>query len=271
MSPLDDLTREAEASQSDALLVWRNGELLTERFFGRPAGAVDLMSITKSIVSLAVGLLIEENKIPSVDVPLSHYYPEWRNSPHARITLRHVLTHVSGLQHGESAAELEAADDRTLYAINSPLVNAPGSRFSYNNEATQLLPHLVEMAAGCPLDEYVQARIFRPLGIAEWSWKKDKAGTPLAYSGLSLGARDLLSIGIWLQGTRLLPWIANTFLWWAQPGVVYAHGWLGQYLAILPDRQILGVRLHRIRADGGQAENGECGFPAFLEKLARLT
>jgi len=268
-----DLVDAAQTSQSDALLVWERGLLLTERYFGQARGPIALMSITKSIVSLAIGLLIVEGKIPSVDVSLSDFHAEWRDSPYAGITLRHVLTHSSGLQHNESAAELEAQADRTFYALHRPLLLPPGSSVSYNNEAVQLLSPVVEMASGYSLDQYVARRIFDPLGIDEWSWKRDKAGTPLAYSGLSLGARDLLRIGRWLlqpgPGKALLDWVPG-YLWWARTDTLYAHGWLGQYLTIRPDRQQVVVRLHRTRQGGGPDENAACGFPAFLDKLDQL-
>jgi CubicO group peptidase (beta-lactamase class C family) len=278
LDALIDLVREAEVSQSDALIVWEKGHLLAERYFGQSTGTVELMSITKSIVSLALGILIDEGKIPSVDISLSQYYAEWRNGPCSNITLRHVLTHSSGLQHNESAAQLEAQDDRTLYALGRPLVQAPGSCVSYNNEAVQLLPRIVEMVSGCPIDKYVKKKILDPLGIVQWSWKKDKAGVPQAYSGLSLRAWDLLRIGRWLLqpggGLSLLGWIAPTpgtgYLWWVRSETFYAQGWLGQYLVVRPDRQRVAVRLHRVRQSGGPAENAQYGFPTFIEKLDRV-
>jgi CubicO group peptidase (beta-lactamase class C family) len=62
--------------------------------------------VTKSVVSLAVGELIEDGKIPNPNTPLSAWFPEWTVGKKERITLRHILTHTSGLSHQESAADL---------------------------------------------------------------------------------------------------------------------------------------------------------------------
>ena len=62
----------------------RDGRVVVERTFGRPVGLLPAMSVTKSIVSLAVGLLLHEGKIPSLDASLGTWFPEWRTGPRAQ-------------------------------------------------------------------------------------------------------------------------------------------------------------------------------------------
>src|SRR4029079_16720208 len=109
------------------------------------------------------------------------------------------------------------------------------SSFSYNNEAVQLLAGIIRQAAGVPVDDLVQRRLFGPLGIQAWAWDHDRAGNVKTYAGLRLGARDLARIGQLLlregqwNGQPILPadWLLESttprlpanqasmgFLWW---------------------------------------------------------
>jgi len=81
------------------------------------------------------------------------------------------------------------------YARALSVTAEPGKTFSYNNEAVQLLAAVVEAAAGEPVDAYVAKRILRPIGVANWTWKRDRRGNVQTFSGLALSARDLARLG----------------------------------------------------------------------------
>lgn len=230
---LSDLVAEAARTKSDALLIIKDGKRVVERYFGKPARPIATMSVTKSIVSLAVGLLIDEGKIRSVDAPLSTWFPSWTQGRKAKVTLRHVLTQTSGLKHEQGTRVLNQHDDRLKFVIDSPVVEEPGARFSYNNEATLLLSGIIRAAAGKDVDAYLKDKLFEPLGITAWSWRRDPAGNALTHAGLSLSARDLAKIGQLMldggrwQGKQVVsePWITAAtspspradhygYLWW---------------------------------------------------------
>jgi len=192
---LDALVAEAEKTKSDSLVVLRDGKLVAERYFGSRRGPIETMSMTKSMTALAVMFLVEEKKLPSLDVPVAKYVPELAKGKRAKISLRHLLTQSSGLAHGKDAKVLNAQKDRTSYAKRANLVDEPGAVFSYNNEATQLLSIVVEQAAGKPADSYLDDKLFRPLGIRNWQWDRDQAKNVQTYYGLALEARDLARIG----------------------------------------------------------------------------
>jgi hypothetical protein len=97
------------------------------------------MSVTKGFVGLAIGWLLEEKKIASLDSPLATWFPEWKEGKKARVTLRHVVTHTSGLSHQQTNKLLAAQRDRLAYVRALPIETEPGEVFSYSNEATQLL------------------------------------------------------------------------------------------------------------------------------------
>jgi CubicO group peptidase (beta-lactamase class C family) len=294
-SALDDLLRDAEFTESEALIIVKGGRVVVERYFGHNNGLVELMSLTKSIVSLIIGCLIAEGTICSVDVPLFTWYPEWREGLKSEVTLRHILTHTSGLEHSVITATMAAqAANRVEYTRALRVVKKPGSEFSYNNEATQLLSGIVNIAAGMPLDVYVKKKLFDPLGISIWSWEKDRAGNVQASYGLSLSARDVARIGLlvlnegrWNRET-LVPadWIRQStspghaitqfygFLWYLRSGSpsnrahgFYGNGWLGQHLIIYPEWDLVAVRLHRVMAGGGEVENERYGFASFFDRI----
>ena len=78
------LVKEAEATGSDALIVVKDGRVVIERYFGHPVGAIETMSVTKSVVGLAIAQLVEDGKIASLDDPMSTWFADWRMGPKAR-------------------------------------------------------------------------------------------------------------------------------------------------------------------------------------------
>jgi CubicO group peptidase (beta-lactamase class C family) len=208
---VDRLIADAMRAESDALLLVKDGRVVVERYFGQRRGPIETRSITKSVAALAVLALVADGRIASLDVPLSTFFPELATGERAAISLRHVLTHTSGLAHGEDADALNAQADRLRYVRSLPLASPPGRRFSYNNEASQLLAGVIARASGQPADVYVRERIFAPLGIGEHGWAHDRSGGPQTYFGLSVHARDLARIGLMLLdggragGHRVLP------------------------------------------------------------------
>jgi CubicO group peptidase (beta-lactamase class C family) len=209
---LDALIDGAEQATSDALLVIKDGRVLVEREVKPEAGPIELRSIAKGIAALAILALVADGAISSIDEPLSTFFPEFSQGEKRSITLREVMSHTTGLKHAATNANaLNAQADRTAYARSLPLVDPPGTVFSYSNEATQLLSAVIQQKAGMPADEYVKQRIFAPLGITDFTWKKDRAGNPQTYYGVSLTARGLARIGMLLlgegsyEGKRVLP------------------------------------------------------------------
>lgn len=192
---LDELVAEAERTKSDALVVLKDGQVVAERYFGQKRGPIETMSITKSITALAVVMLVESGKLRSLDEPVSRFIPEFAQGKRSAVTVRHLLTQTSGLAHGKDAKALNGQKDRTAYARRASVVDEPGAVFSYNNEATQLLSVVVEKAAGKPVDAYLDAALFRPLGIRGWQWDRDGGNNVQTYYGLALEARDLAKIG----------------------------------------------------------------------------
>ena len=229
---LDGLVAAAEDNRTDMLVIWQGGEPVLEwTRRGRPEQQAPLMSVTKSIVSLALGPVLEEHDI-DLDTPLRRWFPGWAHGE--VVTLRHVLTHTSGLDAERTTGEVYAARSAVEHALALPLRDPPGTAFFYNNAAVNLLGRIVAEETGKPLDVYVDELLFTPLGIEGWRWGRDKLGEPYTMANLQMTASGLARIGelVRLGGEGIVstdwiarstapvrPWLQSGLLWWPQWGL----------------------------------------------------
>jgi CubicO group peptidase (beta-lactamase class C family) len=189
------LVERARRSRSDALVVLKDGKLVCDRAFGKPRGPIEAMSATKSVVSLAIGLCLREGLIDSIDTPVARFFPEWDDDAHRNITIRHLLTHTSGIAADRTTEKIYASENFVEFALHSPIRTPPGSVFFYNNVALNLLPAIVEKAAGERLDRFLGEQLFAPLGITDFTWSLDRSGNPHGMSGLQIRAIDFARVG----------------------------------------------------------------------------
>ena len=132
-----------------------------------------IASMTKPITATAILMLQEEGKL-SVDDPVAKYLPELANLKTAdgkagNLTLRHLLTHTSGMAEATSAESVKArtlADLIPCYAAK-PLQFAPGSKWQYCQSGINSLGRIIEVVSGQSLPEFFQSRLFTPLGMKD--------------------------------------------------------------------------------------------------------
>jgi CubicO group peptidase (beta-lactamase class C family) len=193
---LDQLVAAADKSHSDALVVWQDGKPVGEWHFNKPVAPLEAMSATKSVVNLAIGKLITDGKIKSLDQPVWEFYPEWKQGRKKDITIRHLLNQTSGLQNfPRTDVEIYPSPDFIQLALSAEVDNDPGTVFTYNNKAVNLLAGIVQKASGQRMDLYLRDEIFTPLGITNFTWSLDTAGNPRAMSGLQILPTDLAKLG----------------------------------------------------------------------------
>ncbi len=228
---LQQIVSRYHESDSDALRIEVNGQPVLELGDEVP---FETMSITKSIVNLAIGILVDQGKIPSIDTPIYTYFPEWNVEVKRDVTIRHVLSHTTGLKSFSSLEEGYLTPDFIRSALDAEFTHPVGAEFMYNNRAVNLLSGIVEKVSGKRLDIFVEEALFVPLGISNYYWNLDFEGHALGMSGLEMTARELaligqliLNKGMW-NGERLISeaWLEQTFqpsqsfnvtcglLWW---------------------------------------------------------
>lgn len=135
----------------------------------------DLASLTKVVgTTSAMMQLVEGGKV-ELDAPVQRYLPEWRGSDKEKVTIRHLLTHQSGLPAFKEFFRLNVSPDSTLALfLSTPLDTLPGVRMVYSDIGAILLGKVVERVSGESLDRYLERHVFGPLGMRDTHYKPSK-------------------------------------------------------------------------------------------------
>jgi CubicO group peptidase (beta-lactamase class C family) len=151
-----------------------------------PTTLYDLASLTKVVgLTTACMLLVDEGKL-ELDAPVQRYLPEFRGAGKERVTIRHLLTHSSGLPDWRPLYRETANRAEALALVDTtPLQWPPGERFVYSDLGAIVLAQVVEAIAEEPIDRFVTSRVFDPLGMSATrynpppSWWRKTAPTAL--------------------------------------------------------------------------------------------
>ena len=161
------------------VFVGHAGEIVYERAFGAravdgppeamtPDTIFDLASLTKVVATTtSVMILVEEGRLRLRD-RVATYLPEFSSHGKDRITIEHLLTHVSGLRPDLPLEEVfEGADTAIARAADEVPEAGPGERFVYSDINFFVLGEIVRRVTGQTLDQFARDRIFRPLGMRD--------------------------------------------------------------------------------------------------------
>lgn len=189
------------------MVAMRDGKILGEWYYGGSTPTTRYLpaSSSKPAAAAVVGAAIQLGRL-KLDQSAADFIPEWKGTSKAGITVRHLLTHTSGLKASalESAlAFYTSANTSTQLAINLPLVSTPGSAFDYESStvALQVLVKVVERAVGESFRSFAEKYVFRPAGMANTGYKGDdpatngEQGDPALGIGLNTTCRDLARLG----------------------------------------------------------------------------
>jgi len=216
-----DRLKEIEAN-IHAVVITRHGRLVFEQYFSgydEPWGLDDgqhdfdattrhdMRSVSKSVVSLLVGIAIDRKLIKSADEPVVKFFPDYsaQKSPGwDNITLRHLLTMSSGMQWDENRGwkdpkndepHLSNEADPIRYVLSKPIVAPPDTVWTYNGGGTDLLGNIIERVSGKSFEAFTREMLFAPLGITDWQWMKYPNEKIAPAAGLRLRPRDAAKIG----------------------------------------------------------------------------
>lgn len=280
-----------EEIETVSFLIIKSGEIQYEEYWDgySETSYSNSFSIAKSIISLLIGIAIDEGEIKSANDPIGNYLPYYSSKEFSGITIKHLLTMSSGLNWEESygspfsmTTEAYYGDDLKRLMFELKPLRKPGIRWRYKSGDTQLLGLILKQATEIPVGEYASQKLWKPLGAendALWSLDK-KNGVEKMYCCFNSNARDFARIGQlvlqdggWngeqivskeyleasIKPCMMLDADAENvkhygFKWWLIPeykgfNIYYARGILGQYIINIPEKDVVVVRLGKQRGE----------------------
>jgi CubicO group peptidase (beta-lactamase class C family) len=262
-----------------SFLIIRNDTIVYQYYDESKADSsiVTSFSVAKAFISGLVGIAISEGKIPGTNASIVSYFPELTNQGFEPVTIDHLLDHTSGIHYKEKQnhvggnLEFYWGKDLKTDIFNIHPVFTPGEHFEYSNINTQLLAMILERATGMNVSEYLQEKIWKPIGMeypATWSLSNERPdGIEKAFCCLNARTTDFakfgrlyLNRGNW-NGKQIIPdsWINQSlhsskengqrltyhYNWGIGPkkyGSFYAIGLYGQLIYIYPEKNVIIVR-----------------------------
>ena len=247
---------ERQKLNCEGIIVLRHGKKTAEHRW-IPQAPRNTFSVSKSFLSIAVGMAADKGKLSLAD-HAADAFPELARRPGKRlsaVTLEHLLTMARG--HRAFSRPATAAE-----ALAQPLAYQPGARFVYDNGSSLLASAMFTRKTGTTVREFLLNALFRPLGIPDPQWPQSPDGHTIGGTGLELSTSSLARFGQFLlqrgnwQGKQLVSpgWIdragrpqINTRLrrpdcdigygycfWPCRHGAYRADGKDGQFLIVLP-------------------------------------
>jgi CubicO group peptidase (beta-lactamase class C family) len=307
-------------SRTTSFIVIRDDAVLFEGYFNgyRRDSILTSFSVSKSITSALIGIAIGEGRVRSVDDRMTDYLPELKGRGLDAVTIRDLLMMSSGIRYvpdeevSPLAEIMQFTDCGLAYAHPNlrglalqvrPDGKAPGVEFNYNEYHPLLLGLILERTTGRTASEYLQEKIWEPLGMeypASWNLDSEEDGFELMGSGVNGRAIDFakfgrlfLKTGDWngrrivsekwvIESTAPIPndsrawhvygdWKAAggyySYMWWGRftpGGYDYAaQGHLGQWIYVSPQSGVVIVRF-------GLNEGGVDSWAEVLGSLAAM-
>ncbi len=250
-----------------SFMLVRHGRVIAEGWWSPYAADTPhaLYSLSKSFTSTAVGLAVAEGKL-SVDDEVLKFFPDeapadpGKNLKAMRVS--DLLRMSTGHQIEPSRPEQE---NWARNFLAQPVPHKPGTHFLYNTSATYMLSAIVQKATGQTVRDYLQPRLFEPLGIESPTWGTSPQGVTLGGYGLSVRTEDIARFGqLYLQrgqwnGKQLVPasWVEAATarqtsngsnpksdweqgygyqFWSCRHGAYRGDGAFGQFCVVLPDQ-----------------------------------
>jgi hypothetical protein len=262
---------EEKGLELHSFMLLRNGTVAAEGWWAPygPEHRHMLFSLSKSFTSTAVGLAESEGLL-SVDDQVISFFPELAQgnpSEHlSQMRIRHLLSMSTGhVRESLDDAGRMLSENWVKMVLQLPVEYEPGTRFVYNSGASYLLSAIVQkVTGGLTLLEYLQPRLFEPLGIEGATWETCPRGINAGGWGLSLTTEDIAKFGqLYLQkgswnGRRLLSedWVTRATsahisngddpasdwtqgygyqFWRCRHDAYRGDGMFGQYCIVLPE------------------------------------
>jgi len=251
----------------NSMIIDMDGERIVERYEGRMHAnrTTNIKSASKSILSLLVGIAIEEGYLTGTDQSVGAFFPDYfaANPDPVKegITIQDLLTMRSGLESTsfQNYGRWVISSNWVEYVLNQPMEDRPGGEMIYSTGTSHLLSALLTEATGMSTLAFANRYLFDPLGIRVGGWDRDPQGYYMGGNNMALSPDDLMKIGRLMldggvyNGRQLVPeaWIEESvvtytrsvfnpydygYMWWKKPvgshEALFAWGNGGQYIIL---------------------------------------
>lgn len=241
----------AKEKQSLALIVAR-GDKIEFEYYGQGAGRdtrFNPQSMSKTVLALAVGAAIRDGFIRSVDDRIDRYLPRLAGDPRGAITIKNLLQMSAGLAQIGTSFEITAenpiiqqhfATDFIEPIFGLELVDAPGERWDYNNNESNLLGHVLTVATGKRYADWLSEKLWQPLGLRDADLYLDRLGGSVMMSCCIFSRpMDFLRIGMMMRDKGALGSEQIVPASWIEQMTTPAESWHGYgYQTWLGDRSV---------------------------------
>lgn len=286
----DTYKKQFEKFKTVAFLVVKDQKIQFEKYWeGYSSDSKsNSFSMAKSIISLLIGIALDEGSIKSVDQPIGDFLPEFKEGEKAKVTIRQLLEMSSGLSWDEAYSSAFSMTTKGYYGqdlpglvLNQTVLREPGKFYDYKSGNTELLAIILERATGQKVSSYASEKLWKPMGAqhdALWSIDQPN-GVEKAYCCFNTDVRDfarfgqlILNHGKWNDKQLVSESYLNQALtpashlidengknvdyygwqWWLMKyrgyQVYYMRGINGQYVIVVPALNTVIVRLGHKRA-----------------------
>jgi len=182
----DSLLKIMDSNDTHAFLVFQDGKLLYEKYWDgyTPKTLSGSFSAAKSMISLLIGIALDEGKIKSLEEPVGNYVPHFKEAGLEKVRIKDLLTMSSGTTYKESDKSYFSMNaygyygDDEEYMVNKMAFKEPaGVHWDYRSGDTQVLGLIVEKVFGQNISTLVSERFLKPMGAEEdalWLLDGDK-------------------------------------------------------------------------------------------------
>jgi len=298
-STLDSLHRELETA---AFLIIKNDSIWFEKYYNGydKMSKTNSFSMAKSIVTALMFKAIQDGHLENIDQPVSDFFPQFDK----RLTIGNLSSMSSGLNWDENYYNPFASTARAYFDDNIreqilelKVVEEPGKEFKYLSGNTQLLGMILEKATGKSLSKYLSESFWKPLGMnddALWQVDSEASGMEKAYCCISSNARNFaifgklfINYGKWddqqildsayiakLSKPRFKEtphygygfWISNHM----DKEIFYMRGVLGQYVIMIPEDDLVIIRLGRELIRSTNEDKHYKDFYMYIEETYKM-
>lgn len=299
----EDLEDYHKNQRTVAYLIIKNDSILYEKYydgFDKDTKS-NSFSVVKSMVTAMLGIALKEGTIKSLDQKVIEFIPELKGPYASSVTVGDLSSMASGQKWGEayynpfsvtSAAYFVNSLDTLI--LNQPIHKKPGQTFHYQSGTTQLLGMVIKRATGKKLSDYLSEKLWKSMGAehpALWQLDSDESGMEKAFCCLASNARDFARFGKLFKnngqwdGQQLLDssFVALALKPRFQESPEYGYGWwldnykdrkvymmrghLGQYVLVVPDEDLIVVRLGHLKDKKSTLRGKSTGGDPFTNDI----